>query len=287
MKKNNLKVDGVVVLYNPDESIISNIMSYINQLNKLYVVDNSESINSGLIDKILAISSKCIYVSNNGNKGIANALNKGALSAIENGSQWLLTMDQDSIFQEDNFVRLLEFTEGVDAKEIGLVSPFHQSVLRSKHEDIVEEVLLTMTSGNLISLYAYEKIGGFDERFFIDAVDWDYCIRLNLNGLKVLRVNTVFLKHELGNNARKIKTIFGKERVIQNYNYIRRYYITRNKLLIAHLYHKEYSKLSFRWRVSILADVRNILLYEQHKLSKMREILRGIKDYMRGKFYER
>lgn len=275
---------GVVVLYNPDNEVLENINSYVNDLKVLYVVDNSLSKNELLIEKIKALPN-VRYVDNNGNKGIAQALNVGAKKALQKGAVWLLTMDQDSRFEADNLQKLLTFTKEHDVKKVGLTSPFHKSVIIAEKKGALEELLFTMTSGNFISLYAYERIGGFDERFFIDAVDWDYGIRLNEAGFKVLRLNTAVLKHELGNHARKITTFFGKERLIQNYSKFRRYYITRNKLLIAKLHGKKHPNLAFRWRISILADIRNILLYENNKLAKIGAIIAGIRDYIRGRFY--
>ena len=104
-----MKIDGVVALYNPDESIIKNINSYINDIDKIYIIDNSETKNHELINKIVTISDKCIYIDNNGNQGIANALNVGAKLAIENGCDWLLTMDQDSSFTQGSLLKLIDW----------------------------------------------------------------------------------------------------------------------------------------------------------------------------------
>ncbi len=37
-----ISIAGVVVLYNPDESVVNNIQSYIQDIEILFVVDNSE-----------------------------------------------------------------------------------------------------------------------------------------------------------------------------------------------------------------------------------------------------
>jgi len=39
---------GVIVLYNPDGSVINNIVSYIDSLSHLYVIDNSENPDNSL-----------------------------------------------------------------------------------------------------------------------------------------------------------------------------------------------------------------------------------------------
>ena len=94
-----LNICGVVVLYNPDNSILDNIQSYISCIDKLYVIDNSDDINCEIAEAIQNIH-KCIYISNNGNHGIAQALNVGVNKAIANRSDWVLTMDQDSRFEK-------------------------------------------------------------------------------------------------------------------------------------------------------------------------------------------
>ena len=37
-----LRIAGVTILYKPDEEIAKNILSYLNQIERLYIVDNSE-----------------------------------------------------------------------------------------------------------------------------------------------------------------------------------------------------------------------------------------------------
>ena len=44
-----MKLAGVVVLYNPDQKVIQNITSYINEVDVLYLVDNSSKDNSLLL----------------------------------------------------------------------------------------------------------------------------------------------------------------------------------------------------------------------------------------------
>jgi rhamnosyltransferase len=271
MQKN--KIEGVVVLYQPDISVVGNIKSYIDGLEHLYIIDNSSETDLSIINGLSAIS-KCVYIKNQTNKGIANALNQGAKLAIANGADWLLTMDQDSKFEPGDILRLIEFAIQQDDEFIGIVSPFHQtnvSVKPATHDDVV---LTTMTSGNLISLFAYRQINGFDERYFIDAVDWDYCLRLNMHNFKVLRLNTVHLSHGLG-NATKHQSPAGYQITALNYNEIRRYYITRNKLMFIFKYWRHYPNFCYNVFLSMFRDLRHVLLYEKHKMIKLRFMLKG------------
>lgn len=275
------KIEGVVVLYHPDNSVIDNIKTYINELGCLYVIDNSEITDGSIIEQ-LRLLPKVKYINNNGNKGIANALNVGANLATEAGAAWLLTMDQDSRFEPGEFLKLIEYTTNCNDKTTGLVSPFHKTKISVEPQTETDEVLTAMTSGNLISLHAWKAIGGFDEDYFIDAVDWDYCMRLNSNNFKVIRLNTVHLNHNLGNVTRH--TAFSRKDVmVLNYNSIRRYYITRNKLMIVARYRKLYPGFSKGVFKSLFRDLRHILLYENGKLKKLGSMAAGITDFITGK----
>jgi len=46
------KIAAVVVLYNPDKNILKNIDSYINSVDKVYVIDNSEDKDTILFDNL-------------------------------------------------------------------------------------------------------------------------------------------------------------------------------------------------------------------------------------------
>lgn len=274
-------IEGVVVVYNPDIAVIDNIKTYINELNYLYVVDNSEIINHSFIEQIKHLCN-LKYINNNGNQGIANALNVGAQKATEEDAVWLLTMDQDSKFEKGQFSKLIDYVKSLDDKTTGLVSPFHKTKISVEPRTEVDEVLTTMTSGNIISLYAWKAINGFDEDYFIDAVDWDYCLRLTSSNFKVLRLNTVHLEHNLG-NATQHTSPTGKQITALNYNKIRRYYITRNKLMIIAKYWKSYPKFSRGVVKSLFRDLRHILLYENQKIPKLKSMFKGGFDFISNK----
>lgn len=57
----SLSIAGVVILYNPDESVYKNISSYAPYIQKLYIIDNSEHTNENLLSKIIP-HSNIIYI---------------------------------------------------------------------------------------------------------------------------------------------------------------------------------------------------------------------------------
>ena len=92
----NPKIDivAVVVWYNPTEEQAKNILSYIHEVYRVIIVDNSTASNSHLLVGIDKDSYE--YIPLYRNLGIAKALNKGCEEAIGLQAKWILTMDQDS-----------------------------------------------------------------------------------------------------------------------------------------------------------------------------------------------
>jgi rhamnosyltransferase len=275
------KIEGVVVWYNPDNSVIQNLLSYAGMVEKLYIVDNSDVLNDAIIHHVAGIDN-CVYINNHGNKGIAHALNVGAKMAIESGADWLLTMDQDSKFEEDNLLRLIQYAKDQNEREVGLVSPYHQTEVSKPPKKDIEELYIVMTSGNVLSLFAYQLIGGFNESFFIDVVDWEYCLRLNRKNFKVIRHNKIYLKHNLGNPT-IITNKKGKKVIVLNYNRIRRYYITRNKLFVIFKYWAIYPGIVYAFITSFFVDIKHILLYESDKNKKLNSVMWGSLHFLLNK----
>lgn len=260
---------GVTVLYNPTEEVFENINSYLNGLNKLYLVDNSEKENEKLKNKFINFSSKIEYIKMTENEGIAKALNVAKNKAIEENYNWFLTMDQDSKFENNDFIKMFELVKKYFKKDIAIFSPFHKTVgSNCENKEIIEKDTV-MTSGNLLNLKIAQEIGDFEEKFFIDEVDHDYCYRIRKENYKIIVLNKIILKHNLG-NMKKYRFFS-----VTNHNYIRRYYITRNRCYMI----KKYRDLKVKYIKSLIIDFFKILFFENNKNLKIKMIYLGVKDF--------
>jgi len=269
-----MKIAAVVVLYYPSEEVYENILSYISMVDIVYAVDNSD-IKDEIFVRKLTNNRKIHYLDNEGNKGIAHALNRGAQEALKEKYDFLLTMDQDSKASAHMLSAILTCLSHIDMSKIGILSPFHASPIHkySKEKGCVEKRVV-MTSGNLLSLKAYKESGPFMEELFLDYVDNEYCLRLRTYGYKVLQVSEAVLFHHLGELS--LHHIFGKPVYCYNYPPVRYYYRTRNVIAIRH-------RLEAFWGVEILKDMIKIVLFEKEKLNKLQYIYFGIRDAIRGK----
>ena len=276
-------VAAVVVLYDPEISVLHNLNSYINQVDKLFVVDNSDKINRQLIEKIKCLN-KTEYIWNKTNIGIAAALNIGTKKAMEEGFEYLLTMDQDSEAPPLMVSNLLEcFSQD---HKIALVSPLlHHPIGRNvayRNTKPCEQVLFVWTSGNLLKLNIFKMIDGFKEDLFIDYVDHEFCLRLNNMGFKIFVCNNTILKHNLG----KIKEInlFFRKVYPTNHSALRLYYRTRNRFYVKKIYKNIFPEFFKQTSKDFWMSYLKVILFEKSKLKKIKMTTLGYLDFKRNKF---
>lgn len=258
--------------------MLDNLASYADQVAHVYAVDNSEEPDPGVHASLSSRAAVTCLV-NGTNLGIATALNQGARAALADGYSRLLTMDQDST-ATPGLVRAL--VAGMDGDpRIALVSPVHQQfgTPPRRPEPGIRDVLTAMTSGNLLSLAAYRDLGGFMDDLFIDSVDHEFCLRLHRAGYRVVESGDAVLHHRLGRTRRHR---FPWPCYTYNHSALRRYYIARNRLVVAEMYRADYPEYRAMQRVELARDAAKILLYEEHKCRKFQMILCGIRDYRRG-----
>jgi rhamnosyltransferase len=284
-KPDNLKLAGVVVLYNPDNTVLNNVRTYINDLDLLYVIDNSEQVNDLVITKLKSID-KIYYHSNLKNNGIANALNAAANLAIKEGYKILLTMDQDSSFKEGDVKKLLNnyikfLTKGIN---VGIVCPFHgnKNIRTPKFNREYRVVRTAMTSGNIVNLNAFRETGGYNEELFLDYVDHEFCLRLRKNRFLIILINAVILNHNQGEIS--YKKFLGRKIYTTNHAAIRRYYITRNRFFVIKKYALFDIYFGFKDVKDFIAETIKIILYEKDKRNKIYHTFLGLRHFVKNRF---
>lgn len=269
-----MRLCGVVVWYNPGIQEVNNIKSYLHKLDKLFVVDNSIENNEKLLSNI---DNSCTieYISNSYNLGIAKALNIGCKNAIKQGYNWILTMDQDSEFEQMMIEKYKNNVEYMIKKDnsIAIFAPITCKT-KSQYSRYMNSVI---TSGNILNLNAYKIVDGFDDDLFIDEVDHDLCFKLIKKGYRIYQFNDIILKHKLG-DSKKVK-ILNKYFTVMNHNYIRKYYIVRNRCVI----NKKYPQYTKHYATSNIVDLIKVILGEEDKLRKIKYMLKGYIDYKKNK----
>jgi len=220
------------------------------------------------------------------NQGIAAALNAGVSIAKKNGYRWILTMDGDTMAEPDMVENLVYFwrrifeQEGFSIAIMGMLSVDKntgsvEKVTGCEDKFFVEKRGI-ITSGSLIALDAYDALGPFREEFFIDSVDYDFCMRARRRGYRVIKLCRVGMIHSLG---RTKEFNFGLFKVkTTNHSTVRRYYMYRNSTILAREYFLSDPLYSFAVFFFQLKTWLIVLFLEKDKGMKLKNMLRGIFD---------
>lgn len=272
----------MVVLYNPFSicELIENIKTYIDELDCLILIDNSET--DVEIGEVLELSDKIQYHSMHGNKGLARGLNCGCKILLKRMSDYILLLDQDSFFM-DGALALLKSKINKDDK-IGLYAPNINAITREGANRIPDdklqfpfsdmEISFAITSGSVIDAEVYEQTGGFDNRLFIAQIDQDYCCRLEQMGMRKMRKGDAVLFQEFGNPV--VRKVMGKKLKIFENTPQRYYYVARNEIYLRNKWGIAYQK----YRINFLKYFVAVMLQHQggYKVCMMvKGILDGLK----------
>lgn len=277
-----MKIAAVVILYHPDENTVENILSYSSFVTQVYIADNTETPFTKIIDSLKRIIPGCIYIHDGNNDGIAARLNEICRRAKADGFDFILTMDQDSAFDQNvitNYFRCFDHFAGKE--QVAMFGVQYENPHWSS--ELCNPVPWTtlITSGSLVNLALFDQTGGFDENLFIDTVDFEYCFRSIRKGFKIILFKNILLTHLLG--TRKNPTRTGADRTVSYslHSPIRLYYMIRNHMYLRRIYKNSFPGEMSRSGKAVLNRLKINLLHNTDKLSIMRFVLQGIVDFKR------
>jgi rhamnosyltransferase len=287
------KVAAIMVTYNPEEDVIENAKSITQSCERLIIIDNGSSSNSKNYLKRLEQEAKITFIYYQKNMGLGYALNQGIKHILNtpdlNKIDWIATFDQDSKVAEDYFSKILGSYEAHPKKdEVAILAPnwVEEKLLKLENDNVgqhvgLEEKITVITSGSLVKRKIFSEIGLFEEDYFIDFLDHEFCLRTRSYGYKIYMSPLVSMVHNLGNT--KKHKLLGSNVMATNHNYIRRYYITRNRLYT----YKKYFRSEKQWiKEDFIATAKEfiiILLFEQDRGKKLGSMFKGLFDAIIGK----
>lgn len=273
---------AVVVLYKADKNLKKNINSYINFIDKLYVIDNTPGLESK--KNMFLIYDNVEYIHFGINKGISYAINFVLQQLNEN--DLLMTMDQDTSFLPNMMCKYKDEVKNMLEVDPSIASfAANYGVFTVKDRMPCMEIERTITSGNIIRVDIAKKIGGFNEDLFIDEVDLEFCYRLRKKKYKIVLFKNIILDHHFG--EQEIKKIFNRKIEVRHYSPMRHYYIMRNKLFIIW----NYPRMVFSSRKYIneylfgcLKELVKIILFEKEKKEKIKACNLAIIDFLHSRY---
>jgi GT2 family glycosyltransferase len=234
-----LDLSIIIVNYNVKE-FLQNLLHSIdkasqNLSSEIIVVDNASD--DGSVELMISKFPSVKLIENKTNLGFGKANNQ-ALKIAE--GKYFLLINPDAVVREDTFKKMIEFLEEhKDAglagckilnpdgslqlacrrsfpgpwtsfcKVTGLSNLFPNSKMFARYnltyldENQTYEVDAISGSFMMLKKEVYEKVGGFDEQFFMYGEDLDLCYRIQKADYKVFYVHTTQVIHYKGESTKR------------------------------------------------------------------------------------
>ena len=270
----NKSIIAGILLYNPDlRRLQQNVDAVKKDVDNILLVDNASS--NFLEIQEFANRNKIALFHNNINEGLPKSFNTMIQYAKDQGFGNLLLLDQDSIC-DANLVDL--YKKKISPKYVCLTPRIvhrlkdyeKQYGLKNKldEEEIVNE---SINSGTLINLSIIPQDLRFNERLFVDCVDFDFFLQIKKRGLKALRVNSAKLYCDLGNLSTHY--FIGRKCFANNYSTFRLEKQAKDRVLFTFTHFRE--PIARKVLGLSLLGYLMIILFEKQKISKLFAVSKG------------
>ncbi len=259
-------VAAIIPVFNPDKDFADRLRSILRQVHIAIVVDD------GSDDRAWETAlrhTESLTVIHQQNLGIAAALNEGIRVALQlyPDIRYVITVDQDSQLDADYLTNAIhELTSAIAAGlSVGAICAEQLGDWKVTPRDTSQGFRSTLEvaqSGLLIPTATFRAIGAFNESLFIDCVDTEYVLRLLQNRSKVIMGRGCRMQHLVGEtiNIRLFGQVVkwrGNPLKFSFHPALRRYYISRNRILV----YRKYFWVDPRWNArELIVESRTALL---------------------------
>jgi len=209
------RIAAVVVLYRPEPAVLLQLLRALaGDVERIFLFLNSAGDADFVADCAKAGAPTPIQTLGSGdNVGVGRAYNEAARAARFSGCDLLLLFDQDSSPPPGIAEQLAAaFDEAKSCfAPLALVGPrpvppeagpdYKLPFVKrgtGRSSPGLAQVAFLISSGSLLDLDAFEKIGPFREDFFIDAIDIEWCFRARARGFSCVVALRARMPHRLG-----------------------------------------------------------------------------------------
>jgi GT2 family glycosyltransferase len=253
---------------------------------KIYIVNNFASDGSGdtFKDYLGKSGMEWAYLEPGENLGYTGGMNLGIRAALAEKIPRILIMNNDVIVCE-GFVReakaaiqshphaviagcVLDFDTDRTSFNIGRITPFRSYVENIWDREYKGELDFVSGCMMLVPSEVFEKIGVFDDQYFMYREDLDFCMRLKRNGILIRYWPNLVIRHKVSSTSDRSR--LPKE-----------YYAMRNQVHI--ILHR--ARLS--QKAAFLAFLGPLLIYKLKSPPIFIECVRGVWDAFAGKMGKR
>jgi rhamnosyltransferase len=270
--------------------MIGNFSKVLGQSQGLVVVDNGSSTEA--VTALMAGREELGYdlILNDNNLGIAVALNQGIQLAKEEGYSWVFLFDQDSGITEDLIKRMFAAWETHSHRDLlGAIHPRYVHPVSGIEPKVVRArdggPVTSLTSGSLMPIWIFDKVGWFASEYFIDQVDTEFDYRIRSFGFLIADAQDAILQHSAGRP--QTCEFLGFNFSPTHHSPMRRYYMSRNRVAVWRRYFFTFPMWVLRSMIQSLRETIKCFIAEEDRRRKFRNFVVGTWDGLTGKMGKR
>lgn len=178
-----------VVLFNPTQISIDRILNIASLGIRFFIFDNSPSESIGYKRKLLHHENIHFNINvKRKNFGLGYGITNVSKSAFHEGFEMIFLLDQDTFITADAINYIENFITKYKSvlKDYAAIN-FRASSNKLKNEKSysIENVSFIINSGSLLILNNVNKIGYHNEDYFVDCVDYEFCLRAKYHKFKI------------------------------------------------------------------------------------------------------
>jgi GT2 family glycosyltransferase len=290
-------IAAIIPLYNGKDKIgnLLKILQKVKEVNKVIVVDNASTDDS--VNFVKKHFPNVTLIQNKRNLGASGGYAVGIKYAYKKGYEWFWLLDQDSKPLPNALKELLNVYKKLEEICVyaGLqIDEKTKRVLYGIKEPTNEPTLVKCLnfSGMLIHRKIIENAGLPSKEFFMDCADWEYCLRVNHYGFKIVLVPKAIIYHSVGNPIQitlplrrvewkfkngKFLKIYTKRTTIAGHSPLRYYTWAKNatKLINYKFITSDFKRYLHK---CFLTEMIKIIFYEDEKIWKIFKFIKGVLD---------
>ena len=238
MKRKLKNIALAIIVFYPTENELDRIYYYLETFDNVFVYCNSP-FDLNLSRHIVFKSEKIIKFGNGNNDGLSKAYNVMINCCSKKNIKYLLILDQDSIYplQSNSSLYFLEDNNPpndaalITSRKIpkSLKNKYKFKLSNQFRKRDFKKVKNAINSGSILDINKIIKIGGYDNDFFVDKVDFDVCRTIKQNNLNLYQMYDFYIFHDVGFPKTKK---FGNIKIsFSVYNPSRIYLIAKSRLI--------------------------------------------------------
>lgn len=186
----NRNVAVGIITYNPGSSVLQRLKETISSGYKVFLFDNSpdKSLIRDFAYSDLPGASQITYLTCGKNVGLGYGLAAICAHAYYSAFPTLLFFDQDTVYSDKTLAYISDYYEA----NRNLADSYSAVTFNSKNIDgprpqgsAVTDVRLAINSGSLYFLKNLKKMNWHSTRYFVDCVDYEFCMSSNRYHFKI------------------------------------------------------------------------------------------------------